>query len=250
MTRPIRPTRPTLPPQTSAVDVPAARTKAAIPSQPNQTPHGGRELASGLRRQPAQARGLATFEHLLVAAASVLETEGIEGLNTNRIAAESQTNVSSIYKYFSNKHAILAALFERQNHERVNSLRGLLEEFGTATDWRKLVDKAVDRVAQSRRSTPGSMALRRAMRSSPDLAALDQKANADLSAWLGGQLQRLTGLPPRRAKVVARMMVELEVALLDWWETPEVSHDAEILRETKAVLKAYLAVYAKGPADA
>jgi hypothetical protein len=63
-------------------------------------------------------------------------------------------------------------------------------------------------------------------------------------------LQRLTGLPPRRAKVVARMMVELEVALLDWWETPEVSHDAEILRETKAVLKAYLAVYAKGPADA
>jgi AcrR family transcriptional regulator len=198
----------------------------------------------GLRRLPAQARGQVTFERLLATAANLLETEGIEGLTTNRIAAEARINIASLYKYFSNKHAILTALFERHNEQRLLAVRGLMEELGQSADWPRVIDRTIDKLAQARRSTPGSMALRRAMRSSPELADIDQQANAAASVWVGEQVRQLTGLPARRAQCVARMLIETEVALLDWWETPEVDRNAEVLREAKALLKAYLGLYA------
>ena len=217
-----------------------ARRKASV---------GPDALERGLRRLPAQARGQLTFERLLATAANLLETEGVEGLTTNRIAAEAQVNIASLYKYFSNKHAILSALFERHNEQRLLAVQGLMEELGQATDWPRVIDRTIDKLAQARRSTPGSMALRRAMRSSRELAEIDQQANAAASVWLGEQVQQLTGLPARRAQCVARMLIESEVALLDWWETPEVDRSAEVLRETKALLKAYLGLYAPAASD-
>ncbi len=47
-----------------------------------------------------------------------IEEGGIERLNTNLVAAESGINISTVYKYFPNKLAILATLFERQSAER------------------------------------------------------------------------------------------------------------------------------------
>ena len=201
--------------------------------------------SNGLRRAPTRARGQATFERLLATAETLLENEGVEALTTNRIAADSQTNISSIYKYFSNKNAIITTLFERHDKHRANVAREVLQQLGVARDWRELIDKAVDEIALARRSLPGSSALRRAMRSSPELAALDQKSNAAIVVWFSEQLQRVTDLTPRRALLVARIMLEAELALFDWWETPEAHHDAEIVHEIKVLLKAYLNEYAK-----
>jgi len=66
------------------------------------------------RRQPAQARAIETRSLIFEAAIRVLEAEGLEGFNTNRLAAESGYAVGTIYQYFGNKRELLAALARRE----------------------------------------------------------------------------------------------------------------------------------------
>lgn len=65
------------------------------------------------RRDPIQARSRATREAIVQAATQVLERDGPAGFNTNRIAERAGVSVGSVYQYFSNKHAILAAAARR-----------------------------------------------------------------------------------------------------------------------------------------
>ena len=74
-----------------------------------------------LRRPPAQNRDSVTFDRVLNAASRLLAEVGAEGMTTNLIAAESQINISSIYKYFPKRQAVLVALFERHNQERTDA---------------------------------------------------------------------------------------------------------------------------------
>lgn len=50
---------------------------------------------------------------ILEAAARVLEREGLERYNTNRVAAVAGVSVGSLYQYFPNKDALTVALIER-----------------------------------------------------------------------------------------------------------------------------------------
>lgn len=198
----------------------------------------------GLRRPPSQGRGLLTFERVLSTASDLLVTVGAEGLTTNLIASESGVNISSIYKYFPNKHAILVALFERYNRQRFDAVRALAETIGASEDWERVLDKTIDKNLLTRRAAPGNVALRRAMRSSPELAQIDQQANSSAASWFAEQVRQLTGLPERRAQVVARLAIEAETALMDWWESPDVDYAPMVAREIKAMLRAYIGLYA------
>jgi AcrR family transcriptional regulator len=202
----------------------------------------------GLRRPPSQGRGLVTFERVLATASDLLVKVGAEGLTTNLIASESGVNISSIYKYFPNKHAILVALFERYNRQRFEAARTLAETIGASTDWEHVLDKTIDKILLTRRAAPGNVALRRAMRSAPELAEIDQQANTFVAKWFAEQVRQLTGLSERRALVVARMAIEAETALMDWWESPDVDYAPMVAREIKALLRAYIGLYVPPPA--
>ena len=201
-----------------------------------------------LRRLPAQARGMATFERLMETAAQLLQEVGIQGLNTNLIAARSGVNISSIYKYFPNKQAILVALFERHNEQRFAIARQSVDQLDRVGDWRRQMDQALEQVMRARHSAPGNQTLRRAMRSSPELAEIDRLANVVVAQWLGSRLQALTGLPAARAQRVARIVIEAETALLDWWESTEVEHSPAVAREIKAMVRAYIETLMPAPA--
>jgi AcrR family transcriptional regulator len=180
----------------------AARASAPRKSRgkrPAPAPLRESEGRLGLRRPPSQGRGLVTFERVLATATELLDRVGAEGLTTNLIASESGVNISSIYKYFPNKHAILVALFERYNQQRFEAVRELVETFGGSPDWEHTLDKTIDKILSTRRATPGNVALRRAMRSSPELAEIDQQANQSVARWFSEQVRQLTGLPERRA---------------------------------------------------
>ena len=50
---------------------------------------------------------------MLEAAARLLEREGLDAFNTNAIAKEADVRVSTVYRYFPNKQAILAEFAHR-----------------------------------------------------------------------------------------------------------------------------------------
>ncbi len=66
------------------------------------------------RRRPQQARSQEIVKAIEEASARILAREGAAALTTNRIAEVAGVNIASVYRYFPNKDAILAELYERQ----------------------------------------------------------------------------------------------------------------------------------------
>ncbi len=65
------------------------------------------------RKLPRQTRSAATVEVMLEAAARVLSESSLAGFNTNRVAEVAGVSVGSLYQYYPNKAALVAALIER-----------------------------------------------------------------------------------------------------------------------------------------
>jgi len=66
------------------------------------------------RKIPQQSRAEHTVATILEAAARVLETKGMEGMNTNLVAQRAGVGVGSLYQYFPNKDALIVALSKRE----------------------------------------------------------------------------------------------------------------------------------------
>ena len=65
------------------------------------------------RKQPVQRRSEATVEALFEAAIQVLLASGYRKLTTTRVATRAGVSVGSLYQYFPNREALIAAVIER-----------------------------------------------------------------------------------------------------------------------------------------
>jgi len=65
------------------------------------------------RKAPLQARSAATIDALHAAAIQVLAREGLGRCTTTRIAERAGMSVGSLYQYYPNRDALLAAVLER-----------------------------------------------------------------------------------------------------------------------------------------
>lgn len=83
------------------------------------------------RKKPQQARSRETVEAILQASTYILVEEGWRCFTTNRVAERAGVNIGSLYQYFPNKTAILAALREAHVTESRAALLGAL---GDTTD--------------------------------------------------------------------------------------------------------------------
>jgi AcrR family transcriptional regulator len=72
-----------------------------------------KKKAASVRRRPVQRRSRQTVEAIVEAAARVLARHGYAAATTNRIAERAGVSIGSLYEYFPDKDAILAALLER-----------------------------------------------------------------------------------------------------------------------------------------
>lgn len=80
------------------------------------------------RKSPTQSRSRDSVDCVLEAAARILETEGEAGFTTNAVALRAGVSIGTLYRYFSDKRAILLALAERETetHRRavINAATG------------------------------------------------------------------------------------------------------------------------------
>jgi AcrR family transcriptional regulator len=99
------------------------------------------------RKSASQERSRATVEALLDATARVLTREGYDRASTNRIATKAGVSVGSLYQYFPNKEALVAALVARHNREILKLVRDALIEVASLdlpTAVRAMVTAALD----------------------------------------------------------------------------------------------------------
>ena len=83
------------------------------------------------RRTPKQRRSREIVDAIVAAGRLLLEEGGPAALTTNHIAERAGVSVGSLYRYFSNKEAILAAIYEADAAREASELVGeerVLEE--------------------------------------------------------------------------------------------------------------------------
>jgi AcrR family transcriptional regulator len=84
---------------------------------------------------PRQARAVVTRTAILEAAAHILASGGLAAFNTNAVAARAGVSIGSLYQYFPNKDALMAALIETRQAEQADTVSKAFELCSTL--WKR-----------------------------------------------------------------------------------------------------------------
>lgn len=95
------------------------------------------------RKLPLQARAEHTVATILEATARILETRGLDGLNTNAVAQRAGVSIGSLYQYFSNKDALIVALSLRERALFYAEAQAALDEPSGERGLRRLISASV-----------------------------------------------------------------------------------------------------------
>jgi AcrR family transcriptional regulator len=79
--------------------------------------------APSSRKDPKQTRSRAIVESIVEAGRRILEAEGPGALTTNHIAERAGVSIGSLYRYFPNKEAVIAAICETETRRDVSEIR-------------------------------------------------------------------------------------------------------------------------------
>jgi AcrR family transcriptional regulator len=173
-------------------------------------------IPSDLRVSPQQARARKTVRHILDTAAVLLDEVGVDGFNTNLLAARAEVRVPTVYRYFPNKSAVIVALAERVVSEWDAWALDEFAQLDRGSDWRAAIELAMRGFVERVRELSGHAAIRRAMRAVPELYVLDQRDNERLAGAYAQALRRVApDLTSARARRVARCLLESMGAILD-----------------------------------
>lgn len=199
------------------------------------------------RAIPAQARSTVTVEKILTAATSVLADHGLQGLNTNAVAARAGINVATLYHYFPDKVAILAELFRRDQNRRHEYLMHRIEELPEIEDVSAWLGSVIHSMVDLRRRVPTTAVLRQACRTVPQLLALEEEENDRIIEAFAKYLRRrFRHLSPNRSRSAARVVIDTGIMLLDR-ASVDLEHSPGLVRETIAMLSSYMLQLAAPP---
>lgn len=103
-----------------------------------------RKTASFVRKEPVQARARATVDAILQAAAHILVRDGHDALTTNRVAERAGVSIGSLYQYFPNKEALVAALSKKHLDDIEATIEAALAASGRGLAFPDLVRSLIE----------------------------------------------------------------------------------------------------------
>lgn len=125
--------------------MPAKRIRPPTPpSEPSAEGSSAEGTSDTFRRHPRQSRGQKRVELLLDAAATVIARAGLDGATAEAIAQEARTAKGSLYQFFPNRDAVLAALALRYADE----LRAIHERTIPLDPHALSLEKLIERVVK------------------------------------------------------------------------------------------------------
>ncbi|UQX00450.1 TetR/AcrR family transcriptional regulator [Streptomyces sp. RerS4] len=196
--------------------------------------------AHPLRRTPVQQRSADRLARILDACAELLDETGYENLSTRAVAVRAGVPIGSVYRFFGNKRAMAVALAHRNLDRYADGIQRRLALL-PATHWQPVVDAVLDEYLAMKRSVPGFALVDFGVPAPPaDGPASDP--NHLVAERLTELLCAHLGLTPdatlARAVLVA---VEATDALVQLAFRADPAGDPDIVGETRAMMRAYLA---------
>ncbi len=186
------------------------------------------------RKSPQQLRAQGLVEAILEAAARILETDPA-GFTTNHVAVLAGVSIGSLYQYFPNKDALVAALITRSQAEIVAAARAVAADPGAASlagSITALIEAGLDhQLARPQLA----VALDNAERALP-VGAVVESARAAIAAALAGLL-RHHGIAD--AQGCAEDLLVSARALIDQLAEQGISRD-DMRTRVRRAMPAYL----------
>lgn len=185
------------------------------------------------RKEPRQARSERTRQRTLDAATRVFTQYGYGGATTNRIAAWADISIGSLYQYYPNKDAILAALASRHIDAGIALAERRLREAGTTVTIESVISLMVRNAIDNHRDSPEFLRvlIEQAPRSEELMDKCIQQEAANI-AQMRELLDRRPEVSVTNKQTAARLVVtatELVVHLLlaaaDPIDIPEFEHE-------------------------
>lgn len=202
-----------------------------------------------MRHRPQQARSQERVDLILDTAAEFIAEVGYEAVTTNAIAERAAISVGSLYRYFSDKEAILRGLTVR-HLERVRAIYDqVFTEDLVYLPLEVVIDRIVDPFVELQVACPEFKQILLGSDVSADIAAASEEMDEEIVERLAGFLgQTAPNVDGQRARLVA-MVCKAEVKALLSLITCDCSEDfrAQITAEMKRMLFNYLApVFGEG----
>lgn len=194
-------------------------------------------------RTPQRAPGHRRVDAILDAASAVIMADGLEGLSMDAIVKRSGTSKSSLYHFFRDIGAVTEALLDRH----AATVRELNEAWVSAVvEWESLtleeaVDEFMEPMVGYATEHPDFLVLIRAAGGCNDRATHCSGAEI-LMIERGERLiaARMPGTPPEERRARATMMCAALIGMMEMTARTQVPTRAELLRESRQMLIAYL----------
>ncbi|MBO9601173.1 MAG: TetR/AcrR family transcriptional regulator [Novosphingobium sp.] len=140
---------------------------------------GGKAAGPDLsaRSEPVQERAIRSRAHILAVGSTLLEEVGLDAFNTNLLAERADVRVRTIYRYFPNKLAVIAAIGEDLIGKWANwDAPYFAEMVRPASDWRAVLSGMIGEWFGVVVRESGAWAVLQAMSAIPELRERDREA--------------------------------------------------------------------------
>lgn len=188
--------------------------------------------------EPRQSRSKATYRSLLAAAQKILVEDGLEGLNSNAIVERAGLTAPAFYRYFEDKHAMLAAL----GRNLMNAQNAVLET--ALADDAELPGALVDqtrallwRTLKVTEAFEGGYALMVSLRAIPALRSIRLESHTHVAQIMAERyLEANPHIPRDEAYDRCRLANEIGYACVEMLlETDECDRARVVDRTAKAI---------------
>ena len=140
--------------------------------------------AGSVRKPPQQERAIITYDRLLNVAGQLLGEVGIERISTNLICSRAGLTPPALYRYFTDKYAVLKALGERLMRRQNVVLEDWLATYAPLgiDAMAAHTEELLRRTAAVTASEPGAVWILRALRAVPQLAHVRVDSHRQVTA--------------------------------------------------------------------
>ncbi len=189
-------------------------------------------MSEALPAVPIQARAKKTYEALLEAAQEILAELGYDALNSNAIAERAGLTPPAFYRYFRDKHMLLAILAERllaaQNELVGPALEPVAAGFGSSVDAIERLLLADIELSRSFTATRELLVLMRAL---PELREIRLATHEQMARLLADATkEHYPHLSPSVLRVRTRLSTDLYFSTLEMLFETGFRHQAEVVR--------------------
>lgn len=214
------------------------------------------ESENAFRRQPRQSRGQRRVELLLDAAAAVIAEAGLDAATAEAIALKARTAKGSLYQFFPNRDAVLAALALRYADEMRHIHERAIPIDPQGLDLARLIDRIIRPLADFHDRHPAFRLVFASVEGPPDeTRAAPARLRAQLFDSFVDRLDVLFAsrnprLPARERRRAALISASVGQAVLARRSRAGAAEKKPLLDDLQRLLQLYLEPLLDGPAAA